>query len=63
MIISTMRQTLLRQSFLIRLLTGSLPPTKEEQKIFDDSPVVTCTTQTHRLVWSPWKWGPLVEFK
>ena len=47
----------------LSLIPGSLPPTKEEQKIFDNSPVVICTTPVHRLAWSAWKRGPLVGLK
>src|SRR5216684_547152 len=41
---SKSHHTLLRPPFLIRLFTGSLPPTNVEQRISDNSPIDIWTT-------------------
>ena len=63
---STMHRVLFEPPFLTRLFIRPLPPTgpsMQEQKISGDSPVIICTIQMHRLVWSLWKLAPLVELE
>jgi hypothetical protein len=62
----TLHQALFRRPFLVRLIIGSLPPTrppKQEQKISDNSPGIIYTIPMHRLELSLWKLAPLVELK
>jgi hypothetical protein len=41
-------QPLFEVPFLIRLSAGCLPPTQQEQKTSDDSPVVICINPMHK---------------
>ncbi len=60
---SKSHHTPLRPPFLIRLSTGSLPPTNVEERISDDSPIGIWTTPRVKFVLSARKRASVEDIK